>query len=346
MPIQYYMKAYKTSPDVGYVNWVVNETPDITGVFSGYELSELSNITVNRVVQSKIENYLKPQSTDGYYYHVNSYDWLHAIAPISPSSQKSGLAVVRGTVDGVTPNNHAAITWDETTSQWKFIYNIGGNPNNPGDYISVKASSLYLSGESFLNFSDSNVDNGLIRFPNNEDMLVARNAANTENIVLMHVNADNQCLIGDENVNGQVFTVTDGRTFTFYSGVNKALEISDQSIRYGTNPSTTGFIKAPNNSTIIGARNFADGGDLSVLSVTSSDSIQLGNTTGVTAINGSNISLLSSTGSFGSGSAVIFIANASVVPTTNPVNGGILYVEGGALKYRGSSGTITPIAPA
>ena len=33
-------------------------------------------------------------------------------------------------------------------------------------------------------------------------------------------------------------------------------------------------------------------------------------------------------------------------PSVSLAGGGILYVEGGALKYRGSSGTITPIAPA
>jgi len=39
-------------------------------------------------------------------------------------------------------------------------------------------------------------------------------------------------------------------------------------------------------------------------------------------------------------------ANASIVPSVNPEGGGILYVENGALKYRGSTGAITIIAPA
>ena len=51
-------------------------------------------------------------------------------------------------------------------------------------------------------------------------------------------------------------------------------------------------------------------------------------------------------GSFGSGVKVIFIANATTDPTTNPTGGGILYVSAGALKYRGSSGTVTTIAAA
>jgi hypothetical protein len=52
------------------------------------------------------------------------------------------------------------------------------------------------------------------------------------------------------------------------------------------------------------------------------------------------------TSQFGKGQGVIAIANASVAPSVNPAGGGILYVEGGALKYRGSNGTITTIAPA
>lgn len=58
-----------------------------------------------------------------------------------------------------------------------------------------------------------------------------------------------------------------------------------------------------------------------------------------------NISLFGA-GSFGSGIGVVFIANAATVPATDPTGGGILYVESGALKYRGSSGTITTLGAA
>lgn len=49
---------------------------------------------------------------------------------------------------------------------------------------------------------------------------------------------------------------------------------------------------------------------------------------------------------YGSGSGVIGIGNRLVAPSTNPSGGGVLYVESGALKYRGSSGTVTTIANA
>lgn len=49
---------------------------------------------------------------------------------------------------------------------------------------------------------------------------------------------------------------------------------------------------------------------------------------------------------FGAGNGVVGITNASTLPSTNPSGGGVLYVEAGALKYRGSSGTVTPLANA
>jgi len=49
---------------------------------------------------------------------------------------------------------------------------------------------------------------------------------------------------------------------------------------------------------------------------------------------------------FAAGQGVIAIANATLAPSENPADGGILWVEDGALKYRGSNGTVTVIAPA
>lgn len=58
------------------------------------------------------------------------------------------------------------------------------------------------------------------------------------------------------------------------------------------------------------------------------------------------LALFATAGSYGGGAGVMFIANRTTAPTTNPSGGGILYVESGALKYRGSSGTVTTIAAA
>ena len=51
-------------------------------------------------------------------------------------------------------------------------------------------------------------------------------------------------------------------------------------------------------------------------------------------------------GGFGGGSGAIVIANASAAPAASVPGAGILYVEDGALTYRGPNGTTTTIAPA
>jgi hypothetical protein len=66
----------------------------------------------------------------------------------------------------------------------------------------------------------------------------------------------------------------------------------------------------------------------------------------VGTIAGSGTNLMLNTSSTGGGAGVIGMRNRVTAPTTNPSLGGILYVESGALKYRGSSGTVTTIASA
>lgn len=50
--------------------------------------------------------------------------------------------------------------------------------------------------------------------------------------------------------------------------------------------------------------------------------------------------------SFGTGTKVLFLANATANPSTNPSGGGVIYCDAGALKYRGSSGTVTTLGAA
>lgn len=55
---------------------------------------------------------------------------------------------------------------------------------------------------------------------------------------------------------------------------------------------------------------------------------------------GANFSFFAA-GSWGGGRNVVFLPNAAVVPSTNPTGGGILYSEGGSVKWRDSSGNVT-----
>jgi hypothetical protein len=57
-----------------------------------------------------------------------------------------------------------------------------------------------------------------------------------------------------------------------------------------------------------------------------------------------NVSINGADGASGSGN--LNLKNTAAAPSTNPVSGGVLYVVNGALTYKGSSGTVTTIAPA
>jgi len=58
------------------------------------------------------------------------------------------------------------------------------------------------------------------------------------------------------------------------------------------------------------------------------------------------LQLFKDSDAFGGGVGVLGIGNAGTVPNSNPAGGGVLYAEAGALKWRGSGGTVTTIAPA
>jgi hypothetical protein len=64
---------------------------------------------------------------------------------------------------------------------------------------------------------------------------------------------------------------------------------------------------------------------------------------------GSNVRMCSSgltAVNFQSGDGIIFVANVTSAASGNPSGGGFLYADAGALKWRGSSGTITTLAVA
>lgn len=75
--------------------------------------------------------------------------------------------------------------------------------------------------------------------------------------------------------------------------------------------------------------------------------VQLGGNSGGVVLVAANINFgIGTSAQFGSGAGVVGIKNAGVNPSTNPSGGGVLYADAGALKWRGSSGTVTTIAPA
>jgi len=95
-----------------------------------------------------------------------------------------------------------------------------------------------------------------------------------------------------------------------------------------SNITSTGVIRSTLSMQALGMQSVSDGS--TSMAFSANRNVQIGATTGV----------------YGGGTGVIGITNASGTPTSNPTGGGILYVEAGALKYRGSSGTITTLGAA
>jgi hypothetical protein len=88
-----------------------------------------------------------------------------------------------------------------------------------------------------------------------------------------------------------------------------------------------------------------DGNGLA-LSTQTADALKFGTNSAERArIDSSGNLLLKATGAGTSASGVLGMGNATA-PTSSPAGMGQLYVENGALKFRGSSGTVTTIAPA
>jgi hypothetical protein len=68
--------------------------------------------------------------------------------------------------------------------------------------------------------------------------------------------------------------------------------------------------------------------------------------TSMTFSNSKNIQFFSGTAAYAGGAGVMGIANATTAPTSNPTGGGILYVNAGALTYRGTGGSAATIVNA
>lgn len=104
------------------------------------------------------------------------------------------------------------------------------------------------------------------------------------------------------------------------------------------------------NSITPSATNYAMGSDGSTLAVNGPSELALGagglfsGGSVMEDIGTTGVQLASRTQSFGGGTGVVGIANATGAPSSNPSGGGIVYENSGILTHRGSGGTITEVA--
>lgn len=134
-------------------------------------------------------------------------------------------------------------------------------------------------------------------------------------------------------------TVTGNSTITGTLGGITTLTVGSV-VAVGATPATSGMIRIANAGAVT-YRNAGNDGNIDALWLDSGDVLYLG-ATAVRMILGAE-SVVSNESNLSTGN--IGIANSSA-PSGNLTGGGILFVEAGALKFRGSSGTVTEVAPA
>jgi hypothetical protein len=200
---------------------------------------------------------------------------------------------------------------------------------------------LYLSGGINLNTASTN-----------PTIVMARSTTGNNNMTIYSTGGTNEWIVGQRN---------DGTSnFRFYSYTTASDVVSINSsgnllVGTTTNSASAKITAAINtttaNTVFIGLQNDSSGANDWAITMPSTNDLAIRNVSNsYNAIHiqnqGGNADIGINGLSVGGGAGVVFVANATTMPTTNPTGGGILYVEAGALKYRGSSGTVTTLGNA
>jgi hypothetical protein len=230
------------------------------------------------------------------------------------------------------------------------------------------AQNIVTTGYLQVGTGASAPTTGDIRIFNNTAGIVARTAAGGADLPLLRTNSGNTTIVGntvgqtviDSAPGGHVFAVSGSQVVGL---TGSALSITSAAIVWGASATPVISQTLDATATVIGKTMSITAQECSgTTSVTAGKlSFKGGSATGVsgTRIGGSvevlwgtgatangNISIGAVAASYQSMSGGLFVGNCSVIPSGNPAAGGFLYVEAGALKYRGPSGAITPLGAA
>ena len=277
MAIQYYMRGYDAITQTD-VDWVVNDTPDTSGAYSG-SINPLTNIRINRTVQSPVNTIIKSSlpsfvgnqipAANQYFFYLNGYDWIHPDNPTLPVPVPAptvgvpyGIAVMRGTTDTANPptsRDFAAMYWKEGSSpsagQWNLNY-----INSLGAPVAYTALAIGTSVPT----------SGIIRLPNNE-FIKSLDLIGGATIPIIGVNTNDRVEVGSSSYG--VYMPADLLVDDYLSLVNG-----------GASVASSGLIRTPNNTTAISFRNNTNTVDLPAISTSALDELIVGDDVNNSAI--------------------------------------------------------------
>lgn len=266
------------------------------------------------------------------------------------SGQITANAALNAFLPTQTSNNGKFLTTDGTNTSWGMVTGVSGaNPTGTVGLAAVNGSAAtFLRSDGAPALSQAIVPTWTslhtFQAQTSAKAAVFKAAATTpDNIVEFQSSGGTALSYFDSNGNLQirsnvavvvnVFTAFDGTAGQIQFGVGKN---GAEALFMSYFPSvTTSLISST-----------AGGASAIIAYRTGSELWQyIDGTTYMTLDANGNLSL-GTASSPGGGKGVLFVANAVTVPASNPSGGGIVYTDSGALKYRGSSGTVTILAPA
>ena len=244
---------------------------------------------------------------------------------------------------------------------------VRGAASQSANLLEIQSSagtilSRFSSSGQFVSDQQTFVGSGATSISNSR-MNVATGSSSVLGLTVRGASAQTADLFLLQNNGGTTQFRVDPNGMTIANSLGVAGSPSGISYAYFTTPSAssipvvirgaasqTANLQEWQNSAGTVVANISSTGTLSTQNINGLNSTVMhlnpGGTNAISLFTSPNFQFFNVSGSFGGGVKVIGIANASTIPTTNPSGGGVMYVESGALKYRGSSGTITTIAAA
>ena len=222
----------------------------------------------------------------------------------------------------------------------------------------IPTNGVYLASSNNLTFAF----NSTLGMSLNAGGLLVNNTTGFNSVANIKLKVGGRFLSGISGVGAYSFGTADAGGFVINdagdgSTENRLLTLNSTGLGVGATPSTykleignggsdTRALFNPNNAFAIGVKNGANqlGGWIgsagnNILTFSGNDG-----TMKVTIDTSGNVGVGVST--FGTSAAKVIGIADGTAPSTSPAGMGQLYVESGALKYRGSSGTITTLANA
>ncbi len=262
------------------------------------------------------------------------YADTHLITKLLPSAPGSG-------------QNGQALRWNNATPAWEFFTPGGGVTNSAANTelmmsngTNATPSGLFVSTQGSLDLGSASItgDRVIQALSSAASSSITMKSKGPAGIITLQVVDATYVAINTSTANtGWVFSISGGGTSNQIIAQTAAVDFNINTSGQGGNAADSGRIYIYTGDA--GTSGNRSSGDIAFNTGAKNGSGKVGNV-------GFFLAAVDVLAAAGGGEKVIFIGNKTTAPASNPVGGGVLYADAGALKWKGSSGTVTTIANA